>query len=148
MAFITFIPILALYHKNASPYLIALIQHSLVGDFIAGGKVQLFWPLTSQPYGIEISIKSLTNITLEWIVFLAAAIAMVKTKDIQMLLQPRNSNLILIIPTLTVLLPTFLAFPLEVPIALVPPHMIYLILFLTSLLIDIKKIRTQSPNKR
>lgn len=71
--------------------------------------------------------------------FLPAAILMLKTKDAKELLQPHNSNLILAIPTFTVLLPTFLAFPLEVPMALIPPHIICLILFLTSMLIDIRK---------
>lgn len=143
MAIIIFIPIFAVYHKKAAPYFVTLIQHSLLGDYIVGGGVQLFWPITSQPYGIETSIKSPTNISLEWLIFLAAAITMFKTKDAKELLQPHNSNLILAIPTFTVLLPTFLAFPLDVPIALIPPHIVCLILFLTSLLIDIKKIGNQ-----
>lgn len=147
VALIIFTPIFVMYGKKAFPYFIALTQHSLIGDFIAGGGVQLLWPLTSQPYGIEISIKSPTNITLEWLVFLMATIVMVKTKDTQLLLQPHNSSLILAIPTFTVLLPTFLAFPLAVPIALIPPHVIYLILFLASLLIDVRKIGCQALNK-
>jgi hypothetical protein len=44
----------------------------------------------------------------------------------------------LAIPTFTVLLPTFLAFPLDVPISLLPPHLIYLAIFIASLLITIK----------
>jgi membrane-bound metal-dependent hydrolase YbcI (DUF457 family) len=53
MAFIVFIPIFALYHKNALPYFAALIQHSLISDYVAGGKVQLLWPLTTQTFGLE-----------------------------------------------------------------------------------------------
>jgi len=147
-ATLIFVPILAVYSKSALPYLAALTQHSLISDFIAGGQVQLLWPLTSQPFGIEMSIKSSTNITLEWLVFIAAAMVMMKTKDAHAILQPHNSNLILAIPTLTVLLPTFLAFPLEVPTALIPPHLIFLALFVTSLLIDIKKIANQILSKR
>lgn len=147
-ATVVFIPAFALWRKGVLPYFVAYIQHSLIGDFIAGGKTQLLWPLTLQPFGIEISIKSSTNITLEWLVFIAAAMVMLKTKDAHTILQPHNSNLILAIPTLTVLLPTFLAFPLEVPITLVPPHIICLTLFATSLLIDIKKITNQILSKR
>jgi membrane-bound metal-dependent hydrolase YbcI (DUF457 family) len=143
MAVIVFIPLFALYGKTASPYFAALIQHSIIGDYIAGYGVQLLWPFTSRYFGIETSIRSPTNITLEWSIFLVAAVTMLKTKDTHVLLQPHNSNLILAIPTFTVLLPTFLAFPLEVPIALIPPHIICLTLFLTSLLIDIKKIVNQ-----
>jgi len=148
MAAILFIPMFALYRKHASPYFIALIQHPLIGDYIAGGQVQLLWPLTSQTFGIEISIKSSTNITLEWLAFTAAAIVMTKTRDINAIFQPQNSNLILAIPTFTVLLPTFLAFPMEVPIALIPLHIVCLSLFLTSLLIYIRKIINQALNRR
>jgi membrane-bound metal-dependent hydrolase YbcI (DUF457 family) len=140
MAFIVFIPIFALYHKNALPYFAALIQHSLISDYIAGGKVQLLWPLTTQTFGLELSIKSPANVTIEWLSFLTATFIMIKTKDMHPLLQPKNSNLILAIPTFTVLLPTFLAFPLEVPTALIPPHIIFLILFLASISIDLKYI--------
>lgn len=139
MAAIIFMPVFALYRRKALPYFVALIQHSLIGDYIVGG-VQLLWPLTQQPYGLGISIFSLANITLEWLLFLAAAMVMLKTKDTMVLFQPHGSNMILAVPIFTVLLPTFLAFPLHVPMALVPPHIIYLILFLTSLLIDVKKI--------
>jgi hypothetical protein len=140
MASIVFIPIFVLYHKNALPYFTALIQHSLLSDYIAGGKVQLLWPITPQTFGLELSIKSPANIIIEWLSFLTAIFIMIKTKDTHSLLQPNNSNLILAIPTFTVLLPTFLAFPLEVPTPLIPPHIIFLILFLASLSIDLKTI--------
>jgi hypothetical protein len=140
MAFVAFIPIFALYHKNALPYFAALIQHSLISDYIAGGKVQLLWPLTTQTFGLELSIKSPANVTIEWLSFLTATFIMIKTKDMHSLLQPHSSNLILAIPTFTVLLPTFLAYPLEVPTALILPHIVFLILFLASILIDLKNI--------
>lgn len=148
VSIIVFIPMFIIWRKSAFPYFIALIQHSLVGDFIAGGRTQLLWPLTHQLYGIEICIKSSANISLEWIAFLASTMIMLKTKDIQTLLQPHNSNLILSIPTFTVLLPTFLAFPLDVPLALIPPHIIFLALFSISLLIDLKQILRNTLKKR
>jgi len=140
MASIIFIPIFALYHKNALPYFIVLIQHSLLGDYIAGGKVQLLWPLTQQTFGLELSIQSPANIIIEWLSFLTATFVMIKTKDVHLLLQPNNSNLILAIPT-------FLAFPLEVSSALIPPHIIFLILFLASLSIDLKTIINKDLKK-
>jgi membrane-bound metal-dependent hydrolase YbcI (DUF457 family) len=139
MAAIIFTPVFALYRRKALPYFVALIQHSLIGDYIVGG-VQLLWPLTQQPYGLGVSIFSLANITLEWLLFLAAAMVMLKTRDMLVFFQPHGSNMILAVPIFTVLLPTLFAFPLHVPVLLVPPHIIYLILFLTSLLIDMKKI--------
>jgi len=86
------------------------------------------------------SITSRTNITLEWIIFLASVVIMLKAKDTVKLFQPHNSNLILIIPTLTVLLPIFLSFPLVVPTWLIPPHLVYMIIFLTSIIIILSKI--------
>jgi len=81
MAFIIFIPIFIIYHKKATPYLIALTQHSLIGDYIAGGQTQLLWPITTQTYGTGMRIRSQTNITIEWIIFLTSIIIMLKTKD-------------------------------------------------------------------
>jgi membrane-bound metal-dependent hydrolase YbcI (DUF457 family) len=146
-ALIAFVPIFVIYHGEAIPYFMALVQHSLIGDNLAGGQIQLLWPLTTQQYGTNISIRSQTNITLEWIMFLASIIVMLKTKDIMAFFQPHNSSLILSIPTFTVLLPTFLAFPLEVPPILILPHIVYLILFLTPILIDARKILTNSACK-
>jgi membrane-bound metal-dependent hydrolase YbcI (DUF457 family) len=145
--FMFFIPIFAIYRKKVIPYFLALIQHSLIGDYITGGGIQLLWPITTQYYGMGIGIKSQTNITIEWTMFLASIIMMLKTKDMAIFFQPHNSSLILSIPTFTVLLPTFLAFPLEVPPILILPHIVYLILLLTSILIDVRKILTNSACK-
>lgn len=139
-ATVIFIPLFILWRKNALPYFIAYIQHPLVGDFITGGSTQLLWPLTLQPYGLETGIKSLINISLEWIASIASATILIKTKEIKTFLQPHNSNLILFIPLSTVLLPIFLAFPLDVPSALIPPHLLFLALFSMSILMDIKQI--------
>jgi membrane-bound metal-dependent hydrolase YbcI (DUF457 family) len=139
-ASIVFIPIFIVYRKRAIPYLVALVQHSLVGDYIAGGRVQLLWPITTQDFGTSIDIRSPINITLEWVMFLTFIIVMLKTKDTAMFLQPHNSNLILFIPTFTVLLPPFLGFPLDVPISLIPPHIFYILLFSASIIIDLSKV--------
>jgi membrane-bound metal-dependent hydrolase YbcI (DUF457 family) len=140
IASIVFVPIFAIYHKKATPYFIALIQHSLIGDYLVGGKTQLLFPLSTQYYGTGLSIQSQTSIALEWAAFLLSMLVMLAVKDIKIFFQPHNSNLILTIPTFTVLLPTFLAFPLQVPTILIAPHIIYLVLFITSIFIDIKKI--------
>jgi len=135
-ALIVFTPLFIIYRKQAVPYFIALVQHGLVGDFIAGGRVQLLWPVTHTYFGISLDMSSLTNQTLEWTLFLAATILMVKMKDYKTFFKPQASNLVLVIPALTVLLPTLLSTPLEVPPVLVPPHVFYLIMFATAILIE------------
>ena len=139
MAIIIFTPIIILSRKDAIPYFIALIQHSLLGDFITG-KTQLFWPITTQSFGTAVDIESLANITIEWLAFLIMLIEMLRNKDLQRLLKPNHTNIILAVPTLTVLLPTFIAFPLKVPTSLIIPHLIMLIIFSASILADVIKI--------
>jgi membrane-bound metal-dependent hydrolase YbcI (DUF457 family) len=138
------IPALLLYGRKVAPYFVALAQHSLIGDFVTGG-AQLLWPLTSANlYAIGIQITSLTNITLEWVLFLASFLIMQKAKEVSTLFQSHPSNLLLSIPTFTVLLPTLLRFPMYVPLALIIPHLVYLTIFTLSILIDFKSILKKS----
>jgi membrane-bound metal-dependent hydrolase YbcI (DUF457 family) len=137
-----FIPIFLLYKKRAAPYFVAVIQHSLIGDFLTGG-TQLLWPISSSMYGLGIGISSLTNITIEWIVFILSIAVMFKANDILSLFKPNLSNLILVIPLMTVLLPSLITFPLYVPLLLLIPHLVYLILFLVSILVTLKAILTK-----
>ena len=133
MTLAVFLPLFFVYRKTAVPYCIAVIQHSLIGDFLAGGRIRLFWPITSQYFGTNIGIGSPTNIANEWILFLIASAVMIAAKDIHRFLRPAKPNLILAIPTFTVLLPTVLEYPLNVPLWLMPPHVFYLIVFLTAI---------------
>jgi len=135
-----FLPIFAVYKKRAVPYFVALIQHIMIGDYLIGGDLQLLWPLTTNMYGFHIAIASLVNIALEWSLFLISMAIMINTKEIFFLFKHHPSNMILVIPVLTVLLPTFLSFPLHVPMALLIPHLVYLILFTIPILIDLKVI--------
>jgi hypothetical protein len=50
--------------------------------------------------------------------------------------KPHKSNLILAIPTFTVLLPTLTDYPLDVPILMIPPHVIYMIIFAVSIMAE------------
>ena len=139
------IPFVAYYGKKVTPYFIALTQHSIIGDYITGGRIQFLWPIDSIYYrGLEIQMTSLANILLEWIFFLIAFTILFKTKDAQTLLQPHLSNLLLSIPTFTVLLPILLSFPQYVPLALIIPHFTYLTIFTISILIDFKALLQKS----
>jgi membrane-bound metal-dependent hydrolase YbcI (DUF457 family) len=135
LAFAAFIPFLIVYRRKAVPYMLALVSHALIGDYVTG-QIQLFWPLP-QEYGLTIDITSPASMALEWAVFLAAIATMLKTRDAATLLQPHNSNLILAIPTFTALLPTLLSYPLAVPVWLVPPHIVYIIMFSASITITL-----------
>ena len=139
-----FLPIFAIYKRRAVPYFVALIQHIIIGDFLIGGDLQLLWPLSTSTYGFHVGIASLINIAFEWCLFLVSMSFMVKTRDIFFLFKHHSSNMILAIPVLTVLLPTLISFPLHVPLALLIPHLVYLILFTIPILIDLKIISTKT----
>jgi len=133
-----FLPLLTLYGKKAIPYLLAIIQHPILGDFFSGGKIQLFWPLTTDYYGIKVGIKNPINIVVELVSFTIAILVMFGSKDYTKLLSSRNS-LILMIPLFTLILPTFLKFPIEVPILLIPPHLALIILLAASVITGLKR---------
>jgi hypothetical protein len=145
-AILVFIPFFLLYRQKAAPYFVALASHSLIGDFLIGGQVQLLWPLSTAEYGIHelgfpyISIYDPVNIALEFTLFAIATIIMFKTRDIFSFFQNSKLNLILAIPIFTVLLPTFASYPLHVPFLLIVPHLFYLALFSISVLIVVKGI--------
>ena len=144
ISILVFIPIIAYYKKKAVPYFIAFTQHSLIGDYLTGGGIQLLWPLNLNHYGLAIEMTSLTIILLEWGFFLIAFTMLLKTKDARTLFQPHSSNVILSVAASTVLLPTLLSFPQYVPPALSIPHITYLTIFTLSILINFKALLQKS----
>jgi hypothetical protein len=150
VALVVFIPIFIIYRKAALPYFIALIQHALIGDYFIGGQLELFWPITQQKFGFPTSIQSIQNVGLELSLFTVSIILLLATKDLHKMFQPNRSNLILAIPTFTVLLPTFVSYPLDVPILMIPPHVIYTIIFAASIIIELWALfgseKTQIPS--
>jgi membrane-bound metal-dependent hydrolase YbcI (DUF457 family) len=140
-ATLLFIPFFLLYRQKAIPYFAGLASHSLIGDFFIGGQLQLLWPLSSNEFGFtNINIYNPINIALEFTLFTIATIIMFKTRDITQFFRNSKLNLILAIPIFTVLLPTFVSYPLSVPTLLLLPHLFYLVLFSSSVLIVATKI--------
>jgi membrane-bound metal-dependent hydrolase YbcI (DUF457 family) len=157
VAALAFIPIFIIYRKKAIPYFLALISHPLIGDFFIGGKLQLFWPLSSHEYGFQnIGIFSPVNIALELTLFAIATIILYKSGDWRTFFTSNKTNLVLIIPIATVLLPSTIGYPFtdslllsEPPLALA--HLFYLVLFsiavLKTLIPIFKKRFPSSVNK-
>jgi hypothetical protein len=137
LSLVAFIPLFIIYRKTALPYFIALIQHMLIGDYLTGGQLELLWPITQQKFGTLTTIENIQNIGLEIALFTISIALLLATKDISKLFQSHKSNLLLAIPTFTVLLPTFLSYPLDVPALMIPPHIIYTIIFTASIAIEL-----------
>ena len=144
-AFLLFIPFFIFFKKKALPYFFSLGSHSILADFFVGGQLQLLWPLSTRELGASqfgiplVLINDPLNVALESLLFIGAILVMLKTRDILKFLRSNLSNLLLIIPISTVLLPTFTSYPLQVPALLVLPHLFFLIVFTISVLIVVFK---------
>ncbi|MGE5187458.1 MAG: metal-dependent hydrolase [Betaproteobacteria bacterium] len=163
LAVILFIPIFLVYRKHAIPYFLALISHSLIGDFFIGGQLQLFWPFSSDTYGFQqigpynTNIYSTINIVLEMTLFVAAIITLYKTRDWKIFFRSNKTNLVLVIPIITVLLPSTIGYPFTTPLIISQPtlamaHIFYLVLFsiaVTKTLSTLchSKFKQKMPNK-
>ncbi|MGE5575093.1 MAG: metal-dependent hydrolase, partial [Ignavibacteria bacterium] len=140
VAVFAFIPIFIIFRKKAIPYFLALISHPLIGDFLIGGQLQLFWPLSTREYGLHelggpyINIFDPLNIALELSLFLVATIILYKSGDWRVFFSSNKSSLILIIPIATVLLPSTIGYPFSSSLLFTEPilalaHLFYLVLF-------------------
>jgi membrane-bound metal-dependent hydrolase YbcI (DUF457 family) len=161
VAALAFIPFFVIFRKKAIPYFLALISHPLIGDFLVGGRLQLFWPLSIKQYGLHelggpyIDIFSPINIALELSLFVLATIVLCKTGDWKVFFRSNKTNLILILPVATVLLPSTIGYPFSNSILLSEPilalaHLFYLALFsiaIIKVLIPSHKKTILSPTK-
>lgn len=149
-ALLIFIPFFVFYRQKAIPYFLALVSHSLVGDLLIGGNILLFWPIQNTPMFLpepfsNILITSTFNVAAESALFVGAIVVMTKTKDFAVFFQRHMSNLVLVIPVFTVLLPTLVGYPLSVPLLLVPSHMFYLVLFAIAISVLVFSLPRLSP---
>jgi len=160
VAIVAFIPLFIYLRKRAVPYFIALISHPLLGDFFVGGKLELFWPISNQQFGLHelggpyIDIFSPINVAAELILFAGAMLLLYKSGDWRVFTSGKKSNLLLIIPIATVLLPSTIGYPFTAPLILTEPalavaHFVYLMLFLIAVLKTFQtlyKMRLKHPN--
>lgn len=134
------IPFLIYYRKAAIPYAVALASHSMIGDLIGG--TQLFWPLSTRPYGaLDIDVGSPFTATLELILFLVSIALMIKTKDLQKI-STGNYRMVLLLPFGAVLGPMLAVGrgpEYALPTLLIIPSLFYLALFAYSMVVRLPK---------
>jgi hypothetical protein len=154
VAALVFIPFFIYLGKRAVQYFLALISHSLIGDFLIGGHLQLFWPFTNRVYGLHelgsfyIDIYNPINIVLEVSLFLVAMLVLYKSGDWKVFFKPDLTNLVLIIPITTVLLPATIGYPFSDSLLFTEPtlaiaHLVYLALFTAAILKTLSWLYTE-----
>jgi membrane-bound metal-dependent hydrolase YbcI (DUF457 family) len=151
VALLIFLPFFVIYRKKAIPYFLGLISHSLIGDFIAGGQLRLLWPLSQAEFGLHelgfpiIKVGSQTEILLELSLFVIATLVLIISKDWRVFFKGRLSNLVLIIPITTVLLPSTIGYPFNESLLITEPilalaHIFYAVLFSIAILTTLKTL--------
>jgi len=154
VAFLVFIPVFIYLGKRAIPYFLALISHSLLADFFIGGDLQLLWPLSGNVFGFHelggyyVSILSSINMVTEMLLFVAAIMVLYKSGDWKVFFKADKTSLVLIIPIVTVLLPSTIGYPFSESLLLREPtlaiaHLVYLALFTVATLKTLYWIYTQ-----
>jgi membrane-bound metal-dependent hydrolase YbcI (DUF457 family) len=138
-ALVVFLPFFVVYQKETIPYFVSMVQHALIGDYIAGGEMQLFWPITTNAYGSTISLVGPMNMFIEVAAFAVAIIVMFKTKDLALFFKSNLSNLILVVPGFAVFGSTFLSYYTGVFSVLLLPHMVYFAIFSSAILLSLFK---------
>jgi len=136
------IPAILMWKKQTIPYLLASVSHPLLGDYPTRPSrapgVQLLFPLTSNWFSAGSEAAQLIYVYIELVLFAALITLTLTTKDITTLIKHHPSNLLLVIPILTALLPVFTQFPMPVPPELIIPHLILILLLTFSVFRDIE----------
>lgn len=128
VAFVIFIPLFFLWSKNAVPYFVALVTHSLIGDYITDGGIMLFWPLSSEwvKPGAIMTLGSALETYIELGLFSIFILTLFISKDFNHLFDSDLRNTVLFVPLCTIFLPAFFRYPINIPEILIIPHLILL----------------------
>ncbi|MEM2111556.1 MAG: metal-dependent hydrolase [Candidatus Bathyarchaeia archaeon] len=136
---ILFAPVLLIYRKKGIPYFAAMAQHVLLGDYLVGGGVQIFWPINRGFYGYDLSLVSLVNILLEFIGFVIAVVVMFFSRDLHVLLfKPKKENFILLLPCGAIFASMLLFWSSSLPVALIVSHFVFLAIFVVAVISTFK----------
>jgi len=112
--FILFTPLYWLLRWRAVPYLVAVMQHFVFGDFLVGS-VMLFWPFSQVFFGVNLRIGLFEDVFLEGSGLLLSAILIILNGDFKRMISIRRENLFMVVPLLA-LLASMLFFAVDQPL--------------------------------
>ena len=96
---VLFLPALLIFRFKALPYLVAVLQHFVFGDFFVG-KVMLFWPFSFDQYGFDNGMLSNFDIVLEVGGLVLAFLVLYYAGDLKRLVSVKFENFFMGIPLL------------------------------------------------
>ncbi len=148
---VALVPFLVVYRKQAIPYYAALLTHSLIGDFFTGG-LGLFWPITGNWYGLyDVYPSDIAPVVAELFLFTLTLVIMFKNKDLQSFFKPSSNSLWLLVAFIAVLGPVIQMtggangnFEGSLPMLLLPPSIFWLVVFGSSIIIDLRQQRRRA----
>jgi len=128
IALLIFTPLFIIRHRRTVPYFAALATHSLIGDYITDGGTKLFWPVSSEwvKYERTIMLGSAFETYIELALFTMLIATLILSRDLNRLFNSDRRNSLLFIPLCTVVLPAMFKYPVNIPNALIIPHLILL----------------------
>ena len=97
------VPALVLFRWRAVPYLVAVLQHFVFGDFFVEGSM-LFWPFSSSFFGFNNSMMSEFDVFLEIVGLLLAIGIMYYNGDLKRLVSVSLDNVWMVFPLLALIL--------------------------------------------
>jgi hypothetical protein len=152
LVFIATVSLLLIFwwKRRALPYIVALASHSLVGDVFTASGVQLLWPYSDEwiRYSYTVLMTSSLEVYVETSLFILMLLAMSLSHDLGRLLKPSRSNLFLLIPFSTVVLPVLFMYPLRIPRGLLLPHLLLMLLVGASFSISLLNHPDQPQEKK
>ncbi len=134
------LPLFIIYKKQAIPYYAALLSHSLIGDYFTGG-IELFWPISKGWFGLNFDVRDLGSVIAELALFTIMLIIMLRSKDLQSLLNHQKSNITLFIAFGAVLGPLLSAgrgSEASLPALLIVPSLFWLAILAYLILLELK----------
>jgi hypothetical protein len=99
---------LVYWRRGSLPYVVAILQHMVVGDFLVG-KVPFFLPLSNVSLGLNLGMPSAADAVLEFGFLVLMMIVMWRSGDLKGLLGGGRGSLLMVVPLLSIVGLTWLA---------------------------------------
>ncbi|MFX0209353.1 MAG: metal-dependent hydrolase [Candidatus Hodarchaeota archaeon] len=143
---VIFIPSYIIIKRNITPYFIAMLSHSLIGDYVTGKGIHLLWPLYEQRLRYKYSMKLGIQLEayIECALFIAFLLILFLSGDVKKILKPDKTNIMLLIPLFSVILQMIFEYPNRLPRILTIPNIIFLVIISISIFISMKRITYMS----